>query len=76
MFVNSDSPRTEFSLNNFTQPKDLALAIKELNYLGGDTNTGNTHTHTHTHTHTLVLLTKYVRAFIQVLHRPYSKVAN
>ncbi|KAE8289547.1 Cochlin COCH-5B2 Precursor [Larimichthys crocea] len=42
----SDSPRTEFSLNNFTQPKDLALAIKELNYLGGDTNTGKAIMHT------------------------------
>ncbi|KAM3595222.1 uncharacterized protein V6R79_020184 [Siganus canaliculatus] len=36
----SNSPRTEFSLNNFTQPKELLLAIKEASYLGGDSNTG------------------------------------
>ncbi|XP_077945303.1 cochlin isoform X2 [Gasterosteus aculeatus] len=36
----SDSPRTEFLLTNYTQPKELLFAIKELVYLGGDTNTG------------------------------------
>ncbi|XP_041810109.1 cochlin [Chelmon rostratus] len=36
----SDSPRMEFFLTNHTQPKDLLFAIKELVYLGGDTNTG------------------------------------
>uniref|UniRef100_A0A8C6M5F9 Cochlin n=1 Tax=Nothobranchius furzeri TaxID=105023 RepID=A0A8C6M5F9_NOTFU len=36
----SDSPRTEFLLTNFTKPKELLFAIKELKYLGGDTNTG------------------------------------
>uniref|UniRef100_A0A8C2XGY0 Cochlin n=1 Tax=Cyclopterus lumpus TaxID=8103 RepID=A0A8C2XGY0_CYCLU len=55
----SDSPRTEFLLTNYTQPKELLPAIKELVYLGGATNTG-THTHTtwgepptQVHTHTL-----------------------
>ncbi|XP_039993600.1 cochlin isoform X2 [Xiphias gladius] len=36
----SDSPKTEFLLTNYTQPKDLLFAIRELAYLGGDTNTG------------------------------------
>ncbi|KAM4625241.1 cochlin [Polymixia lowei] len=35
-----DSPRTEFYLANHTQPKELLFAIKELVYMGGDTNTG------------------------------------
>ncbi|XP_036927073.1 cochlin [Acanthopagrus latus] len=42
----SDSPRTEFLLSNFTQPKELLFAIKELAYLGGDTNTGKAIMHT------------------------------
>lgn len=33
-------PKTEFLLSNFTQPKDLLFAIKEVSYSGGDTNTG------------------------------------
>ncbi|XP_053290498.1 cochlin [Pleuronectes platessa] len=36
----SDSPQTEFLLNNYTQPKELTFAIKEVSYLGGNTNTG------------------------------------
>ncbi|XP_068195201.1 cochlin [Antennarius striatus] len=36
----SGSPKTEFSLTNYTQPKELLFAIKELAFLGGDTNTG------------------------------------
>nr|XP_019965663.1 PREDICTED: cochlin-like [Paralichthys olivaceus] len=36
----SDSPRTEFLLTNYTQPKELMFAIKEVSYLGGNTNTG------------------------------------
>ncbi|XP_035024708.1 cochlin isoform X1 [Hippoglossus stenolepis] len=36
----SDSPRTEFLLTNYTQPKELTFAIKEVSYLGGNTNTG------------------------------------
>ncbi|XP_058470674.1 cochlin [Solea solea] len=36
----SDSPRTEFLLTNYTQPKELLFAIKELSYQGGNTNTG------------------------------------
>ncbi|CAL9686667.1 unnamed protein product [Knipowitschia caucasica] len=36
----SGNPKTEFLLSNFTQPKDLLFAIKEVSYSGGDTNTG------------------------------------
>ncbi|XP_029316591.1 cochlin isoform X2 [Cottoperca gobio] len=42
----SGSPRTEFLLSNYTQPKELLFAIKELAYLGGDTNTGKAIMHT------------------------------
>ncbi|XP_076604452.1 cochlin [Chaetodon auriga] len=42
----SGSPRTEFLLTNYTQPKDLLFAIKELAHLGGDTNTGKAIMHT------------------------------
>uniref|UniRef100_A0A8C7YXC1 Cochlin n=1 Tax=Oryzias sinensis TaxID=183150 RepID=A0A8C7YXC1_9TELE len=42
----SDSPKTEFVLSSYTQPKDLLFAIKELTYLGGDTNTGKAILHT------------------------------
>ncbi|TDG98525.1 hypothetical protein EPR50_G00201210 [Perca flavescens] len=42
----SDSPRTEFLLTNYTQPKELLFAIKELAYLGGDTHTGKAIMHT------------------------------
>ncbi|XP_074517314.1 cochlin [Sebastes fasciatus] len=42
----SDSPKTEFLLTNYTQPKELLFAIKELAYLGGDTNTGKAIMHT------------------------------
>jgi hypothetical protein len=37
----SDTPRTEFLLTNYTQPKDVVFAIKEIAYLGGNTNTGS-----------------------------------
>uniref|UniRef100_A0A3Q3KF61 Cochlin n=1 Tax=Mastacembelus armatus TaxID=205130 RepID=A0A3Q3KF61_9TELE len=42
----SDSPRTEFLLTNYTQPKELLFAIREVAYLGGDTNTGKAIMHT------------------------------
>ncbi|XP_037550721.1 cochlin [Nematolebias whitei] len=42
----SDSPRTEFLLTNYTQPKELVFAIQELAYLGGDTNIGKAILHT------------------------------
>ncbi|XP_071355221.1 cochlin [Trachinotus anak] len=42
----SDSPRTEFLLTNYTQPKELLFAIKELAFLGGDSNTGKAIMHT------------------------------
>uniref|UniRef100_A0A673C729 Cochlin n=1 Tax=Sphaeramia orbicularis TaxID=375764 RepID=A0A673C729_9TELE len=40
------SPQTEFLLTNYTHPKSCCSAIKEVAYLGGDTNTGNKHTNT------------------------------
>ncbi|XP_011488436.1 cochlin isoform X2 [Oryzias latipes] len=42
----SDSPKTEFVLSSYTQPKDLLFAIKELTFLGGDSNTGKAILHT------------------------------
>ncbi|XP_053700487.1 cochlin [Synchiropus splendidus] len=36
----SDAPKTEFFLSNYTQPKELLFAIKEVTHLGGNTNTG------------------------------------
>ncbi|XP_029900693.1 cochlin [Myripristis murdjan] len=42
----SGSPKIEFYLNNFTQPKDMLLAIKEMPFLGGETNTGKAIMHT------------------------------
>ncbi|CAB1331146.1 unnamed protein product [Coregonus sp. 'balchen'] len=42
----SDTPRTEFHLTNYTQPKDVVFAIKEIAYLGGNTNTGKAIMHT------------------------------
>ncbi|XP_056152275.1 cochlin [Lampris incognitus] len=41
-----DLPRTEFFLTNYTQPKELQFAIKELTFMGGDTNTGKAIMHT------------------------------
>uniref|UniRef100_A0A672HAN1 Coagulation factor C homolog, cochlin (Limulus polyphemus) n=1 Tax=Salarias fasciatus TaxID=181472 RepID=A0A672HAN1_SALFA len=37
---------TEFLLSNYTQPKELLFAIKELAFLGGNTNTGKAIMHT------------------------------
>ncbi|XP_053192173.1 cochlin [Scomber japonicus] len=42
----SDSPKTEFLLTNYTQPKELLFAMKELAFLGGNTNTGKAIMHT------------------------------
>ncbi|XP_023647926.1 cochlin [Paramormyrops kingsleyae] len=42
----SGIPVTEFYLNNFTQPKDLIFAIKEMPFRGGNTNTGKAMKHT------------------------------
>ncbi|XP_063080138.1 cochlin [Engraulis encrasicolus] len=42
----SDMPRTEFFLTNYTQPKDVLFAIKEIAFMGGNTNTGKAITHT------------------------------
>lgn len=42
----SDTPTTEIFLTNYTQPKDLVFAIKEIRYLGGNTNTGKAIRHT------------------------------
>ncbi|XP_019733544.1 cochlin [Hippocampus comes] len=41
----SDVPKTEFLLSNYTHPKELQFAIKELKHLGGDTNTGKAVAH-------------------------------
>ncbi|XP_047466152.1 cochlin [Mugil cephalus] len=49
LIQSSDSPRTEFLLTNYTQPKELLFAIKELGYMGGDTNTGKAIMHTAEH---------------------------
>lgn len=42
----SDMPRNEFFLTNYTQPKDVLFAIKEIAFMGGNTNTGKAITHT------------------------------
>ncbi|XP_030642013.1 cochlin [Chanos chanos] len=42
----SDSPRTEFYLTNHTIPKAAIFAIKEIAYIGGNTNTGKAISHT------------------------------
>ncbi|KAL0968983.1 hypothetical protein UPYG_G00220830 [Umbra pygmaea] len=42
----SDTPRTEFFLTNYTEPKDVVFAIKEIAYMGGNTNTGKALMHT------------------------------
>lgn len=42
----SESPRTEFYLTNYTTVKDLSFAIKEIPYIGGNTNTGKAILHT------------------------------
>ncbi|KAJ8391418.1 hypothetical protein AAFF_G00090480 [Aldrovandia affinis] len=36
----SENPKTEFYLKNFTQPKNVISAIKEMAFKGGNTNTG------------------------------------
>ncbi|KAG9336363.1 hypothetical protein JZ751_002710 [Albula glossodonta] len=42
----SENPKMEFFLKNFTQPKDVFSAIKEMAYRGGNTNTGKALLHT------------------------------
>ncbi|XP_031436731.1 cochlin isoform X2 [Clupea harengus] len=42
----SDMPRTEFYLTNYTQPKDVLFAMKEIAFMGGNTNTGKAIIHT------------------------------
>ncbi|XP_008312990.1 cochlin [Cynoglossus semilaevis] len=42
----SDLPKTEIFLTNYTQPKELLFAIKELSYMGGNSNTGKAIKHT------------------------------
>ncbi|KAI4902195.1 hypothetical protein NFI96_029562 [Prochilodus magdalenae] len=36
----SESPRTEFYLGNYSMPKDVIFGLKEIAYIGGNTNTG------------------------------------
>ncbi|KAG7465621.1 hypothetical protein MATL_G00155460 [Megalops atlanticus] len=42
----SETPQIEFYLKNFTQPKDVISAIKEMGFKGGNTNTGKALMHT------------------------------
>uniref|UniRef100_A0A8C1IP36 Cochlin n=1 Tax=Cyprinus carpio TaxID=7962 RepID=A0A8C1IP36_CYPCA len=42
----SEAPRTEFYLSNYTTAKDLTFAIKEIPYIGGNTNSGKAILHT------------------------------
>uniref|UniRef100_A0A8C4T4S9 Cochlin n=1 Tax=Erpetoichthys calabaricus TaxID=27687 RepID=A0A8C4T4S9_ERPCA len=42
----SEIPKTEFYLKNFSQPKDVIFAVKEMAYRGGNTNTGKALRHT------------------------------
>ncbi|KAJ8288566.1 hypothetical protein COCON_G00012250 [Conger conger] len=42
----SEIPKTEFYLKNFTQPKDVISAIKEMGFRGGNSNTGKALLHT------------------------------
>ncbi|KAG8449607.1 hypothetical protein GDO86_016304 [Hymenochirus boettgeri] len=36
----SEIPKTEFYLKNFTSPRDVQFAVKEINFKGGNANTG------------------------------------
>ncbi|TRY84983.1 hypothetical protein DNTS_028858 [Danionella cerebrum] len=42
----SETPRTEFYLTNYTTTKDVSFAIREIPYIGGNTNTGKAILHT------------------------------
>ncbi|KAJ8291155.1 hypothetical protein GJAV_G00022010 [Gymnothorax javanicus] len=42
----SETPKTEFYLKNFTQPKSVASAIKDMELRGGDSNAGKALLHT------------------------------
>ncbi|KAL2098989.1 hypothetical protein ACEWY4_005469 [Coilia grayii] len=41
-----DMPRTEFFLTNYTQPKEVLFGLKEISFMGGNTNTGKAIMHT------------------------------
>ncbi|XP_076833905.1 cochlin [Brachyhypopomus gauderio] len=42
----SETPRIEFYLGNYSMPKDVMFALKEIAYVGGNTNTGKAVVHT------------------------------
>ncbi|XP_066529510.1 cochlin [Hoplias malabaricus] len=42
----SETPRIEFFLGNYSMPKDVIFALKEISYIGGNTNTGKAILHT------------------------------
>ncbi|XP_075469301.1 cochlin isoform X2 [Ascaphus truei] len=42
----SEQPKTEFYLKNFTSSKDVLLAVKEIRFRGGNSNTGKALKHT------------------------------
>lgn len=39
-FLHSEHPKIEFYLKNFTAAKEVLFAIKELGFIGGNSNTG------------------------------------
>lgn len=39
-YVFSETPRIEFYLGNYSMPKDVIFALKEVAFSGGNTNTG------------------------------------
>ncbi|MCJ8737080.1 hypothetical protein PDJAM_G00019750 [Pangasius djambal] len=45
----SETPRIEFYLGNYSMPKDVTFALKEVAYGGGNTNTGKAILHTVRH---------------------------
>ncbi|KAF7704195.1 hypothetical protein HF521_021267 [Silurus meridionalis] len=45
----SETPRIEFYLGNYSMPKDVIFALKEVSYGGGNTNTGKAILHTVRH---------------------------
>ncbi|KAE8587533.1 hypothetical protein XENTR_v10022012 [Xenopus tropicalis] len=42
----SEVPKTEFLLKNFTSPRDVQFAVKEISFRGGNSNTGKAIKHT------------------------------
>ncbi|OCT64764.1 cochlin [Xenopus laevis] len=42
----SEEPKSQFLLNNFTAPRDVQFAVKEISFRGGNSNTGKAIKHT------------------------------